>query len=87
VVTRRVEAMGAKVAPRLRPDGSVFLTDNGNPYLQCQFPPAGLGDVRKLNLAFQTMPGVIETALFIHMAHEVLVAYTDGTTGYLKRSH
>jgi ribose 5-phosphate isomerase A len=85
VVTRRVEAMGAKVTPRMKPDGGIYLSDNGNPYLHCQFPTAGLGDVRKLNLTFQTMPGVIETALFIGMAHEVLVAYADGTTGYLKR--
>jgi ribose 5-phosphate isomerase A len=85
VVTRRVQAMGAAVTPRLKPDGTIYLSDNGNPYLHCQFPPGQLGDPRKLNLTFHTMPGIIETALFIGMTHEVLVAHTDGTTGYLKK--
>src|ERR1035437_9116823 len=33
VVTRKLQAMGAHVEQRMNPDGSVFLTDNGNPYL------------------------------------------------------
>ncbi len=69
----------------MQPNGAIYLTDNGNPYLHCQFPSGGLGDVRKLNLVFQTTPGVIETALFIQMANDVLVARTDGTIGRMTR--
>ena len=78
VVTRRMEALGAVVAPRKNADGSLYRTDNGNPYLHCQFPAGGLGDVRALDAALHSMPGVIETALFIGMAHEVIVAQGDG---------
>ena len=78
VVTRRVEALGAKVTRRMKADGTPYVTDNGNPYLHCQFPPGGVADARALNRAFHAMPGVIETALFLDMAQEVLVAYADG---------
>ena len=80
VVTRRLEALGAKVTPRTNPDGSNYITDNGNPYLQCQFPPLpkGVGDPAELDRFLHTVPGIIETALFIGMADEVLVAYADG---------
>lgn len=80
VVTRRIEALGAVVTPRKNPDGSNYITDNGNPYLQCQFPPLpkGVGDPVALDRFLHTMPGIIETALFIHMADEVLIAYADG---------
>jgi ribose 5-phosphate isomerase A len=80
VVTRRIEALGAVVTPRKNPDGSNYVTDNGNPYLHCQFPPPpkGLGDPAELDRFLHAVPGIIETALFIDMANEVLVAYADG---------
>lgn len=82
VITRRMEALGAVVAPRTNADGSLYQTDNGNPYLHCQFPSApdarALHDARALDRQLHAMPGVIETALFIDMAHEVLVARLDG---------
>ena len=78
VVTRRVEALGAKVTQRMKADGTPYVTDNGNAYLQCQFPAPGLADARGLDRQFHSMPGVIETALFIDLAQEVLVAYADG---------
>ena len=78
VVTRRVEAMGATVTRRMKADGTPYVTDNGNPYLHCQFPPGGLADARALDRALHAMPGVIETALFLDMAQEALVARADG---------
>jgi ribose 5-phosphate isomerase A len=78
VVTRRVAAMGATVTRRMNADGTPYVTDNGNPYLHCQFPASGLADARALDRAFHAMPGVIETGLFIAMAQEVLVAHADG---------
>jgi ribose 5-phosphate isomerase A len=80
VVTRRMETLGAVVTPRKNADGSNYITDNGNPYLQCQFPPLpkGVGDPAELDRFLHTVPGIIETALFIGMADEVLVAYADG---------
>jgi ribose 5-phosphate isomerase A len=80
VITRQVEQMGAVVTPRRNPDGSLFHTDNGNPYLHCQFPVGGggLADARGLDRRFHAMPGVIETALFLDMARHVIVAHADG---------
>jgi ribose 5-phosphate isomerase A len=78
VVTRRVEALGTRVTRRMKADGTPYITDNGNPYLHCQFPPTGLADARALDRTLHAMPGVIETALFLDMAQEVLVAYVDG---------
>jgi ribose 5-phosphate isomerase A len=78
VITRRVETLGATVTRRLNADGTPYRTDNGNSYLRCQFPPGGLADARALDHTLHAMPGVIETALFIDMAHEVLVAHADG---------
>src|SRR5438046_2676512 len=39
VVARKLRSMGANVTQRTNPDGSPFLTDNGNPYLHAAFPP------------------------------------------------
>jgi ribose 5-phosphate isomerase A len=84
VVTRKLQSMGGKVTPRTNPDGSPFLTDNGNPYLHCLFTNGNvnnhqLHDPYALDLALHHIPGVVETGLFINMAHEVIVAHADGT--------
>ena len=84
VVTRKLQSMGAQVTPRTNPDGSPFLTDNGNPYLHCLFTNGKPGnhqlhDPRDLDLALHHIPGVVETGLFISMAHEVIVAHADGS--------
>ena len=84
VVTRKLRSMGAQVTPRLNDDGSPFLTDNGNPYLHCLFTNGKpnnhqLHDPYALDLALHHIPGVVETGLFINMAHEVIVAHADGT--------
>jgi ribose 5-phosphate isomerase A len=85
VVTRRMEALGAVVTPRKNADGSIYRTDNGNPYLHCQFPTGGLADARALDAALHALPGVIETALFVGMAQEVIVAHGDGRVERKKR--
>ncbi|HUO09532.1 MAG TPA: ribose-5-phosphate isomerase RpiA [Phycisphaerae bacterium] len=84
VVTRKLRSMGAEVTIRTNPDGSPFLTDNGNPYLHCLFTSGKAGnhqlhDPYALDLALHHIPGVVETGLFINMANEVIVAHADGT--------
>lgn len=85
-VVRQLQALGASVTQRRNPDGSPFLTDNGNPYLHCQFALAALAEPEKLELALRIMPGVVETGLFIGMAHEIIIARFDGTVARKSRT-
>jgi len=78
-VVRQIEKLGARVTQRLNPDGSVFLTDNNNPYLQAAFAPADLADPARIQHALRNLPGVVETGLFVGMADEVIIANFDGT--------
>lgn len=80
-VVRALKAMGGEVTQRRMPDGTPFLTDNHNPYLHVRFgpPPHHLADPAAIEKKLRTLPGVVETGLFIGMAHEVLIARFDGT--------
>ena len=37
VVEKKIASLGASVKWRTRPDGSLYITDNGNPILDCSF--------------------------------------------------
>ncbi len=75
-VTRRVAKLGMKAAPRRNGDGSEFLSDNGNPILDCI-----VEDIRNpahFERDLLSIPGVVGTGLFVGMASMVLVASEDG---------
>jgi ribose 5-phosphate isomerase A len=81
-VTRALAKMGMKAAPRKNADGSDYITDNGNPILDCV-----VGDIRnpaRLDRELLAIPGVLGTGIFIGMASEVLVASEDGKPRILK---
>lgn len=87
VVTRQLEALGAGVTQRKNPDGSAFMTDNGNPYLLARFEAEVLSqDSAGIDLAIRRLPGVVETGLFVGMAQEVIVAKVDGTMERKRRA-
>jgi ribose 5-phosphate isomerase A len=71
VVEKKIGGLGASVRWRTRPDGSPYLTDNGNPILDCSFGkiehPAALARI------LSDMPGVVEHGLFIGLARVALV--------------
>lgn len=71
VVERGIKALGGSPKLRTRPDGSIYLTDNGNPILDCSFgkiaDPAGLARL------LSEMPGVVEHGLFIGLASLAMV--------------
>ena len=73
---RRIAALGADVARRMRPDGTAFVSDGGNPILDCAFPP--IADPPALEAALREIVGVIATGLFLGMASEAFVAGPDG---------
>jgi len=87
VVIRRIQAMGGIVEQRKNADGSIFLTDNNNPYLHVRFgpPPHHLANPAELDRVLRLIPGVVETGLFVGMASEAIVAQFDGTVRILKK--
>jgi ribose 5-phosphate isomerase A len=72
LVSKEIEALGAKVELRQGENGKPYLTDENNYILDCRFGqiPDANGLARKLS----DMPGVVEHGLFIGMAKIVLVA-------------
>lgn len=71
---RHLERLGLKPQPRLK-DGKPYLSDNGNPILDCGVEP--IDDPVQLELAIREIPGVVETGLFLGMVDAVLVQRGD----------
>ena len=71
---RRLGALGCRPIPYRRgPD--LFVTDNGNHIVDCQFEP--IPDPARLESDIRAIPGVVGTGLFLGMAETVLVGERD----------
>ncbi len=58
--------------PKLRrKDGNIFITDNGNYIVDCQFPE--IREPQKMERIIDEIPGVVEIGLFVNLANEVIV--------------
>src|SRR5687768_2955828 len=68
VVQRALERRGAVPRVRQARAGGVYLTDNGNQILDCHFP-GGIPDAAALERELDQLPGVVETGLFVGLAH------------------
>jgi ribose 5-phosphate isomerase A len=68
--------LGCEPRLRAKPDGSTYLTDNGNPIYDCRFP-AGIPDPAALNVTLSNRAGVITSGLFLGMADVALIADDD----------
>jgi ribose 5-phosphate isomerase A len=75
VVEKKIVSLGASPKLRLKPDGSPFLTDNGNQILDCSF--GKIDDPPALALALSNTPGIVEHGLFIGLASVALVGRGD----------
>ncbi len=77
-----VESLGAQ--PRLRqgPNGTPYVTDQGNYILDCKFGP--IADPASLATRLDGRTGIVCHGVFLGMADEVIVAGTSGIR-YLKR--
>jgi ribose 5-phosphate isomerase A len=71
VVEKRIAALGGSPKLRMKPDGSVFITDNGNQILDCSF--GTIPDPAVLARSLSETPGVVEHGLFIGMAKLALI--------------
>lgn len=76
-VARRLRLLGCE--PRTRPakDGGDYRTDNGNAILDCAFAQ-GIADPERLEREIDAIPGVVESGLFLGLAHARVVGHEDG---------
>ncbi|MCK6445879.1 MAG: ribose 5-phosphate isomerase A [Planctomycetes bacterium] len=77
VVARALAKLGAAPSLRKRADGATFVTDNHNWIFDCTFAE-GITDARALDGALKRVPGVVETGLFLGLAHVLFVGRADG---------
>ncbi|MGY6208786.1 ribose-5-phosphate isomerase RpiA [Cytobacillus firmus] len=74
LTSKRITELGA--IPQLRVnDGEVFVSNNGNYILDCQFE--WIPNPKELHKQLKQITGVVETGLFIEMTDLVLVGSTD----------
>lgn len=72
-----VENLGCKqVELRIR-NNNIFISDEGHYIIDCAFK--SIPDPALLNRQLHSIPGVVDTGLFVDMAHCVLVGYADGS--------
>ena len=64
-------------------DGEIFITDNGNYILDCDF--GKIKDPVKLAVELNKLPGVVENGIFAEMAEVVVVGYNDGNVEVLEK--
>jgi ribose 5-phosphate isomerase A len=57
-------------------DGEIYVTDNGNYILDCDF--GKIQDPLKISVELNKLPGVVENGIFAEMAELVVVGYNDG---------
>lgn len=77
VVARALAKLGAVPNLRKRADGGTFVSDNHNWILDCAFAD-GIAAARELDGALKRVPGVVETGLFLGLAHVLFVGRADG---------
>jgi ribose 5-phosphate isomerase A len=67
---RRLRDLGCNPVP-FRKDGQLFVSDNGNYIIDCEVAP--ITAPTQLELDIFAIPGVIDTGLFLGLAHVVLI--------------
>jgi ribose 5-phosphate isomerase A len=69
------DVLGRKVALRMAGDGA-YRTDEGNFILDLHL--GRIGDPRRLALALNRVPGVVENGLFVDLCDTVVLGHADG---------
>lgn len=82
-VQQQIGALGCKKVTLRERNGSVLVSDEGHYIIDCEFET--ISDPQSLNEKIRSIPGVVETGLFINIAESVLVGYRDGTTRLFKK--
>jgi ribose 5-phosphate isomerase A len=86
VVARQISELGFTVALRASEGGTTpWRTDNGNEILDLT-PLTPITDPAGIDRALRDLPGVVETGLFVGLAHRAYLGQTDGKVRELERS-
>ncbi len=72
---RHLAREGADGRLRLGPDGTPFVTDNGNHIIDCAI---AIPDAAELDGRLSRIPGVVETGLFVGIAARVIAGTSSG---------
>ena len=72
-----LEQLGATVSLRTSGEGSPVRSDNGNFFLDCRFPD-GIADPSGVEAGLAARSGIVESGLFLGLAHEALIATREG---------
>lgn len=84
-VERALARLGCVPTLRTAPGGGTYATDNHNAILDCRFG-RGIDDPPLLERAIDAIPGVVESGLFIGLAHVRLVGRPDGSCEVVERA-
>lgn len=75
---KKIESLGIQAHLRKATNGEPFITDGGNWTLDLVCPPELYKDLQKLHSDLISIPGVIETGLFLGIAGRILIADSNG---------
>jgi ribose 5-phosphate isomerase A len=79
---RRLEPLLPGSSLRLREDGEPYVTDEGHYILDAPIPPEA--DIDLLARSLATVPGVVESGLFLGLAQRALLGRPDGGVDVLE---
>ncbi|MGZ8558937.1 MAG: ribose-5-phosphate isomerase RpiA [Chitinophagaceae bacterium] len=74
--SKNILATGSKKVLLRQLNSQPYITDNGHYILDCHF--GKIEDAAGLNISLHLIPGVVETGLFINMAHTIIIGHADG---------
>jgi ribose 5-phosphate isomerase A len=80
-----LHALGCEAKLRGPSEDRPYRTDNGNFLLDCRFP--SIDDPAGLEHAMNLVPGVVESGLFIGLAHRLVIGHPDGGCEVRERNH
>jgi ribose 5-phosphate isomerase A len=80
---RHLEAQHCKAMIREAADHQPYITDNGNYIADCWFHV--IADPMELHNQLKSIPGVVETGLFIRMTDTVIIGNDEGSTRFLAK--
>ena len=79
-----LESLGGRPTLRRRADGALFLTDQGNPVVDCAFGP--MSDPFAIAASLNTHAGIIGHGLFLNMATDLIVAGPEGVRHHIREN-